>query len=140
MSGTEPRRKKARRRPRVGEVDESGEGHHDESELHAQHEAAGAYKAGAQAQVEVVLVPKGEFHCNDKYPYKFKTKESTKVSFPMAIVKKDQTKIETMKMTMPIAFTAAEAGKKRVSDVFHFSVCTDDKCLIKKRPLASMWT
>lgn len=97
---------------------------------------SGGYKAGQEGKVEIVLEAKAPFHANDKYPYKFKTQESAGVTFPVAIVKKDQAKIETMKVTMPVAFTAAEAGKKRVSGVFHFSVCTDDKCLIEKRALA----
>ena len=96
---------------------------------------SGGYKAGQEGKVEIVLEAKAPFHANDKYPYKFKTKERAGVTFPVAIVKKDQAKIETMKVTMPVAFTAAEAGKKRISGVFHFSVCTDDKCLIEKRAL-----
>lgn len=97
---------------------------------------AGEYKSGQQATVEIVLEAKAPFHANDKYPYKFKTAESPGISYAAAIVKKDQAKIENMKVTMPVAFTASEAGKKRVSGVFHFSVCTDDKCLIEKRALA----
>jgi len=96
---------------------------------------SGEYKAGQPATVEIVLEAKAPFHANEKYPYKFKTAPTSGVTFPAAIVKKDQAKVENMKVTMPVAFSA-EAGKKRVHGVFHFSVCTDDKCLIEKRALA----
>ena len=98
--------------------------------------ASGGYKAGQEGKVEIVLEAKAPFHANDKYPYKFKTQESPGVTYPVAVVKKDQAKVENMKVTMPVAFTVADAGKQRVSGVFHFSVCTDDKCLIEKRALA----
>ncbi|HVK69356.1 MAG TPA: hypothetical protein VM694_33095, partial [Polyangium sp.] len=35
-------------------------------------QSSGRYKAGQQGFVEVVLVPKGDFHCNQEYPYKMK--------------------------------------------------------------------
>ena len=34
----------------------------------------GAYKAGAEGTVEVVLTPKGGYHTNAQYPYKFKAR------------------------------------------------------------------
>lgn len=97
---------------------------------------AGDYKSGQQGALEIVLEAKAPFHANEKYPYKFKLGETAGVTFPANVVKKDQAKIENMKVTMPVAFTAAAAGKKRIAGMFHFSVCTDDKCLIEKRPLA----
>ncbi len=97
---------------------------------------AGEYKAGKEAKVEIVLEAIKPFHANDKYPYKFKTAESAGVTYPDAVVKKEQATVEAMKVTMPVAFTAAAAGKKKVNGVFHFSVCTEDKCMIEKRALA----
>jgi hypothetical protein len=95
----------------------------------------GEYKAGQEGKVEITLEAKAPFKANDKYPYKFKTAESAGVTFPAPIVKKDAATVEHMKVTMPVAFTA-EAGKKQIKGVFHFSVCTEDKCLIEKRALA----
>lgn len=98
--------------------------------------ASGSYKAGQEGSVEIVLEAKAPFHANDKYPYKFKVAETAGVTFPEPIVKKDKAKVEHMSVSMPVAFTGAAAGKKKISGVFHFSVCTDDKCLIEKRALA----
>ena len=96
----------------------------------------GDYKAGQEGEAEIVLEPKAPFHANDKYPYKFKLADSAGVSFANKIVTKDKAKIEHMKVTMAVPFTAGEAGKKRIHGTFHFSLCTEDKCLIEKRSLA----
>ncbi|GMV16042.1 MAG: hypothetical protein HS104_06765 [Polyangiaceae bacterium] len=113
----------------------AAKGSYSEETFKLEMKGGGDYKAGQQGSVEIVLEAKAPFHANDKYPYKFKTAETAGVTYPSAIVKKDQAKIENMKVTMPVAFTA-EKGKKQIKGVFHFSVCTDDKCLIEKRALA----
>jgi len=38
--------------------------------------------------------------------------------------------------TMGVPFTPSQKGKATVSGTFSFSVCTEDKCLIEKRPLS----
>lgn len=98
--------------------------------------ADGSFEKGKQGTAEIVLEAKAPFHANDKYPYKFKLGASPGVAYPDKIVGKDKAKIEQMKVTMPVVFTAEEPGKKKIAGVFHFSVCTDDKCLIEKRQLA----
>ena len=97
--------------------------------------AKGDYKAGKDAAAEIVLEAKAPFHANDKYPYKFKLEDSAGVTYAAKVVGKDKATVEHMKVTMPVAFSA-EGGKKKITGVFHFSVCTEDKCMIEKRPLA----
>lgn len=88
-----------------------------------------AFKAGEKGEAEIVLEAKAPFHVNDKYPYKFKLADGS-------VVSKDNVKLEHMKATMTVPFTPDGAGKKKISGVFHFSVCTEDKCMIEKRDLA----
>jgi len=97
---------------------------------------AGTYKKGTAANVDIVLEAKAPFHANDKYPYKFKLADSPGVSFADKIVTKDKAKVEHMKVTMPVAFTPDDSGQRKISGLFQFSVCSEDKCLIEKRNLA----
>ena len=98
--------------------------------------AKGSAKAKQPAEVELTLVAKPPFHVNDKYPYKFKLKESQGVTYPAPVVGKEALTLEHSKATLLVKFTPESAGEHRVAGQFAFSVCTDDKCLIEKRDLA----
>jgi len=93
-------------------------------------------KAGQAGNVEVVLLAKAPFHVNDKYPIKLKLKETAGLKYESLTLGKDAVKLETMRATLPVAFTPERAGKFTVAGQFAFSVCTDDKCLMEKRDLA----
>jgi hypothetical protein len=93
------------------------------------------YQAGKPAEAEIVLVAKPPFHVNDKYPYKFKTKQTQGIKYPAATLK-EGVKLETQRAVLPVSFTPESAGKQRIEGQFSFSVCTEEKCLIEKRPLA----
>jgi|SRR5688572_2537939 hypothetical protein len=94
------------------------------------------YEAGKPGEATITLDAKPPFHVNDKYPYKFKLKETAGLKFPNPVVAKDAAKLEKQRMTMNVGFTPEAAGKHTISGVLQFSVCTDDKCLIEKRDLA----
>jgi hypothetical protein len=96
----------------------------------------GSYEVGKPAEAEILLEAKAPFHVNDKYPYKFKLKEASGLSFPGPQVGKDAVKLEKARATMSVAFTPKSAGKHELAGQFAFSVCTDDKCLIEKRDLS----
>jgi pyruvate/2-oxoglutarate dehydrogenase complex dihydrolipoamide acyltransferase (E2) component len=96
----------------------------------------GSYKKGQAGEAEIVLLAKGAFHVNDKYPYKFKLKEGGALKFPAPVVGKEQVKLEEKRATMLVGFTPDAPGKHVLAGQFLFSVCTDDKCLIEKRDLA----
>jgi hypothetical protein len=96
----------------------------------------GSYSVGKPGNLEIVLSAKGPYHCNDKYPYKFKLEDSAGVKFANKVVKKDAVKLEHTKATMTVAFTPETAGGKTIAGQFHFSLCSEDKCLIEKRKLA----
>jgi hypothetical protein len=97
---------------------------------------SGAYQAGKEGTVEVVLEAKAPFHVNDQYPIKFKVKEGPGVKYAAAVVGKDKAKLEAMKATMPVAFVPESAGQHTVGGQLSFSVCTDENCLMEKRDLS----
>jgi hypothetical protein len=98
-------------------------------------EPKGDFKSGQAATVEIVLLAKGPFKVNDKYPYKFKVKEGAGVKYPGAVIK-DGVKLEKTRAVLPVPFTPESAGKKQIAGRFDFSVCTPERCLIEKRELA----
>jgi hypothetical protein len=94
-----------------------------------------SYQVGTPGEAEIVLVAKAPFHVNEKYPYKFKTKQTQGIKYPAPVLK-EGVKLETQRAVLPVSFTAETAGKQRLEGQFSFSVCTEEKCLIEKRPLA----
>jgi hypothetical protein len=109
--------------------------HVNEANFELKFSGKDAYEAGKPADATITIDAKAPFHVNDKYPYKFKLKETAGLKFANAVVGKDAAKVEKMRVTMPIGFTPEAAGKHTIAGVLSFSVCTDDKCLIEKRDL-----
>ena len=100
-------------------------------------QSSGRYTAGQQGNVQVVLVAKGEFHCNDKYPYKFKLgAPSSGVTFPQAIVRAEGMRVAPERSVMTVPFVPSASGDARVSGTFSFSVCSATSCQIETRELA----
>jgi hypothetical protein len=100
-------------------------------------QAAGKHKVGQQGTVEVVLIPKNGFHCNENYPYKIKLNDPPSgVSFPQAVVRKENMSVTPDRGVMRVPFVPTAAGDARISGKFSFSVCTSDQCLIDSRDLA----
>jgi hypothetical protein len=98
-------------------------------------EPKGAFKSGQAGTVEIVLLAKGPFKVNDKYPYKFKVKEAAGLKYPGSVIK-EGVKLEKTRAVLPVPFTPESAGKKEIAGRFDFSVCTPERCLIEKRELA----
>jgi hypothetical protein len=98
-------------------------------------EPKGDFKSGQAGTVEIVLLAKGPFKVNDKYPYKFKVKEGAGVKYPGPVIK-DGVKLEKTRAVLPVPFTPESTGKKQIAGRFDFSVCTPERCLIEKRELA----
>ena len=111
----------------------------DEKNFSVEMKSTGPYKAGQQSNVEVVLEPKGEFHCNKEYPYKIKLGTAPAgISYPNAIVKGDAMTVTPEKSVMKVAFTPDKPGEAKVSGNFYFSVCTAQQCVVENRELAVM--
>lgn len=88
---------------------------------------ASSPKAGAPASVDIVLVPKGNYHCNAEYPHKF-----TFAAAPAGVTY-SQPVVRTISITpkrgvMRVPYSAASAGSVTISGKFSFAVCTDDIC------------
>ena len=100
-------------------------------------QSSGRYTVGQQGNVQVVLVAKGEWHCNDKYPYKFKLgAASGGVSYPTPIVRAEGLRIAPERTVMTVPFVPSASGDARVSGTFSFSVCSAASCQIETRELA----
>ncbi|MBX3126519.1 MAG: hypothetical protein KF718_07365 [Polyangiaceae bacterium] len=98
-------------------------------------QAPSPVRQGETASATIVLSAKAPFKCNLKYPYKFTLDApGSGVSYPTAVVRSMSIAEKTSTMSVP--FSATQKGKGTVSGTLSFSVCTDDKCLIEKRPLA----
>jgi hypothetical protein len=100
-------------------------------------QSSGRYTVGQQGTVQVVLVAKGDWHCNDKYPYKFKLgAASGGVSYPSPIVRAEGLRIAPERTVMTVPFVPSAPGDARVSGTFSFSVCSAASCQIETRELA----
>jgi len=100
-------------------------------------QSSGKYKAGQQGFVEVVLVPKGDFHCNQEYPYKMKLGAAPDgVTYPTAIVRAEGVSVSANRAVMRVPFVPQAAGEARVAGKFYFSVCTSEQCVIDNRDLS----
>lgn len=96
---------------------------------------SGAYKSGQPSAVLIALNAKVPYHCNPKYPYKFKLESTPGIQFPSPIVHKDAVQVAGSHATMTVKFTPRTTGKKTIAGKFSFSVCSSDKCLVERRNL-----
>lgn len=96
----------------------------------------GAYKAGTEGTVQVTVVPKGEYHINAQYPYKFKANApSDGLTYPKPTLQRADGKFEEKRGTFIVPFVAAKAGKVSVGGTFNLSVCSAANCIMDKVPL-----
>ncbi|MCK6586415.1 MAG: hypothetical protein L6Q76_02415 [Polyangiaceae bacterium] len=100
-------------------------------------QSAKSHKVGQPGVVEVVLIPKNGFKCNENYPYKIKLNDPPAgISFPQSVVRKEGLSYSPQRSVLRVPFTPTAAGEARISGKFSFSVCTSDQCLIDARDLA----
>jgi hypothetical protein len=97
-------------------------------------QAQSPVRTGEGSTATVVLSCKAPFKCNQKYPYKMALDAPSGVSYASQTVR--GASVSEKSTTLGVPFTAASKGKATVGGTFSFSVCTDDKCLIEKRPLS----
>lgn len=96
-----------------------------------------SYVAGKSGSLDIVLMPKGGYHTNDKYPYKLKLEPGAGVKFPSEVVTKDAVTLEPMRATMKVDLVPQVAGVQQVSGQFSFSVCSAERCLVEKRDVTT---
>ncbi|MEZ4226765.1 MAG: hypothetical protein R3B13_37830 [Polyangiaceae bacterium] len=118
-------------------ADATAQSKFDESTFSLELKAPGPYSAGSEGQATIALSAKAPFHCNDKYPYKFKLEPSDTLTVPAPVVGKDALALEKTSAELTVKFTPKAPGKHRLAGEFSFSVCSADKCLIEKRKLSA---
>ncbi len=113
----------------------AGQPSYNEEAFQLSFEAPPAGKVGVPLTLKVVLVAKNGYKVNDEYPIKFKFDENAGVKAAKDTVRKEDAKLEKMRVEMPMQVTIAGAGATSVSGRLSFSVCTEERCLIEKRDL-----
>ena len=105
----------------------------------AEIKSTGGYKAGAQGTVEVTLTPKGAYHTNAQYPYKFKlgTPAPEGLTYPKPILLRADGSFAEKKGSFKVPFTAAKPGKYTVKGVLSLSVCSEANCIMDKVELSA---
>ncbi len=91
-------------------------------------------QAGVSSYVDIVLVPLGEYHCNEQYPHKFTAAAASGVTFPQATV--TAFTFATKRSVMRVPFVAASPGNVTIAGKFSFAVCTGDTCEPRSASLA----
>lgn len=86
---------------------------------------------------DVNIVPKGGYHINDTYPYKFKAQDPAPegVAYSRAVLQRSDGNFEKTKGGFKVAFTPAKAGKLTVKGTLFFSVCSEANCVMDKQEL-----
>jgi hypothetical protein len=109
----------------------------DNEKYTAEIKASGSYAPGAQGTVDVTLAPKGGYHINAQYPYKFKVTDPAPegVTFPKPLLARADGSFEETKGSFHVPFVAAKAGRVTVGGTLYLSVCSDANCIIEKEPL-----
>ena len=99
--------------------------------------ASGTYKAGSEGVAEITIVPKGDYHINDKFPIKFKATDPAPegVKYTKAVLKREDGTFEDKKGSLKVPFTATRAGKATVSGTLSISMCSSQNCLMEKLDL-----
>ena len=113
----------------------AGQSSYNEEAFQLSFEAPPAAKVGVPLTLKVILVAKNGYKVNDEYPIKFKFDENAGVKAAKDTVRKEDAKLEKMRVELPMQVTIAGAGATSVSGRLSFSVCTEERCLIEKRDL-----
>lgn len=98
-------------------------------------QSAGRHVAGQPSSVQAVVVAKGDYKCNEKYPFKLKLDPpAAGVSYPETTVRGIRYGKQRSVLTVP--FTAAEPGQVTIAGTFYVSVCNATTCKMGKQPLS----
>jgi hypothetical protein len=110
----------------------------ENANYHAEMKAAGPCKKDATCTAEVLVEAKGEYHINDKYPYRFKLDDPPPqgLKYPKPVVNKDDGgSMDQRKVVLKVPFISETSGDKKVAGTLSLSVCSAANCLMDKQPL-----
>jgi hypothetical protein len=100
----------------------------------------GGCKKEQPCAVEVVVEAKGDYHINEKYPYRFKTEDPAPqgLKYPKPVVGKEDGTMEEHKVTLKVPFIAGASGDAKIAGTLSLSVCSAANCLMDKQPLEAL--
>jgi hypothetical protein len=103
----------------------------------AEIKSSGACRKDNTCSVEVLVEAKGEYHINDKYPYRFKLEDPPPqgIKYPKPVVGKEDGTMDQRKVVLKVPFISEASGDKRVGGTLSLSVCSAANCLMDKQPL-----
>ncbi len=103
----------------------------------AEMKAAGPCKKDNTCSAEVLVEAKGDYHINDKYPYRFKLEDPPPpgMKYPKPVVGKEDGTMDERRVVLKIPFVSEAPGVKKVAGTLSLSVCSVANCLMDKQPL-----
>jgi hypothetical protein len=109
----------------------------DNANYRAEMKAPGPCKANSTCTAEVLVEAKGEYHINDKYPYRFKVEDPPPqgIKYPKPVVGKEDGTMDEHKVVLKVPFVSETSGAKKVAGTLSLSVCSAANCLMDKQPL-----
>ena len=127
----------AERGPNAAQPAAPGAASFDNANYSAKIESAGPCKKDQTCAASVIVVAKGEYHINDKYPYRFKLEDPPPagLKYPKAVIGKEDGTMDERKVTLKVPFVPASAGDKKVAGTLSLSVCSAANCLMDKQQL-----
>jgi hypothetical protein len=123
--------------PNAAEPMAPGGASFDNANYSAKIASAGPCKKDQTCTAEIVVLAKGEYHINDKYPYRFKLEDPPPagVKYPKPVIGKEDGTMDEHKVTLKVPFVPASAGDKKVAGTLSLSVCSAANCLMDKQQL-----
>jgi hypothetical protein len=102
------------------------------------------FRPGEAAAARVRIAARGGYHVNLDYPAAFVPAPDATADFPSARVRLEPLEkiacvehpSDTCTLTAAVPLTPRPGAPVRVAGTLAFSVCTADRCLIEKAPLA----
>ena len=100
--------------------------------------SSGPCKKDSTCTAEVRVEAKGEYHINDKYPYRFKLEDPPPqgLKYPKPVVGKEDGTMDEHKVVLKVPFVSDATGEKKIAGTLSLSVCSAANCLMDKQPLA----
>jgi hypothetical protein len=97
----------------------------------------GPCQHGASCTVYAEIMPKGDYHINDAYPYKFRVQESPPqgLSYPKPVIGRDDGQFQRDRASLRVPFSVVAPGETKVGGTLSLSVCSAANCLMDKQSL-----
>src|SRR2546423_721413 len=89
----------------------------DNANYRAEIRSTGSCKKDNTCTAEVEVEAKGDYHINDKYPYRFKVEDPPPpgLKYPKAVIGKEDGTMDLRKVVLKVPFIAESVGDKKVA-------------------------